>query len=311
MAIRRNKLLLAVAAALAATAWWQYRSLCLCSPSATGLPEREDSLTLLDSSKLTAVSPGYTYSHPLPEGARSIALDSLLLQPLSNRKWTAGGAPLAQAQLPLECAPAANHVAIHRLSVADEAGNIDRFTLIVVPEATAARFEQWVQQERTDSAWHGNLPPVYSSLLPGGVNPEPDRCRPRLWPALRKVHTQYHPGAAYEMRSAMQPEGSGHQAMYDAQGKLIRQGLGAGSADRASPRPWNLFHLKAHRDRDVIPFVWAAQLDGNPVNPKLFYRDFDAPLLRQGDHLAAYMAVRPAFHASRPELAPGVCAPER
>lgn len=169
-------------------------------------------------------------------------------------------------------------------------------------------FHSWFRAEQADLAWLETLPPVYSRLAPGNRNPEPESCQPRLWPTLTRIDNQLHPGAVYEMRSAPQADGSGHQATYDANGNLLRQGLAAGSADRASPgNGWNPLRLFAHLRRDVIPFILAAQLDGNPVRPTLFYLDLDSPIQNIGAHLRAYSQVRPTM-LPKPELAPGVCA---
>jgi len=94
--------------------------------------------------------------------------------------------------------------------------------------------------------------------------------------------------------------------VYDAAGKLIREGLGAGSADKGTPRLWG-FGLMKHLDRDVRPFVWAAQLDGNPVNAIWLYRDLNAPLVRLGDHVKAYQSVRPALANQPSEVPAGTC----
>jgi YD repeat-containing protein len=172
---------------------------------------------------------------------------------------------------------------------------------------TRQHFDEWLRAERADTAWLQSLPPVYSRLLPGNRNPEPEDCHPRRWPVLRPMKSNFHPGAAWEMRSTIQADGSGHQATYDAQGNLIRTGAGVGTADRASPRPYQLLRLLAHRNRDVKPFVWAAQLDGNPVQPALLYSGIDRPITRMGEHIADYLRVRPPFPSARREIEPGVC----
>lgn len=157
-------------------------------------------------------------------------------------------------------------------------------------------------------AWIERLPPVYSSLAADGLNPEPGGCNPRFWPSIRRVDTKYHPGAAWELRSVTAQDGSGHQAIYDVTGKLIRTTVAAGSADRVSPGfDLTFSRLRRHVDRDITPYVWAAQLDGNPVNPTPFFRDLDRPLIHQGRHLDQYLEVRPAFGPDRREFPPGVC----
>lgn len=296
--------------------WLRTRPNCASSFAGTAANSLSaDGLTLLDPAKLNASNLNhgrgirYTLPHVLRAGHPAVALDSLLLDGARRRAltWTVDGEPAANGRLLLTCEPPANRVAVRRIVVADGEGSRDEFVLVVIPTTTAVSFQEWLRVQREDVDWIRTLPPVYSSLGPGGSNPEPDHCHPKLWPVLRKVNGHYHPGAAYEMRSAIRQDGSGHQATYDAGGRLLRQAPGAGTADRASPRPYSIFRLIAHRDRDVLPFIWAAQLDGNPVNPQPLYSDFDAPLVREGDHLRAYMSVRPAFNPARQEVPPGVC----
>lgn len=177
----------------------------------------------------------------------------------------------------------------------------------VLPPQPSLGFDAWLRAEQADLAWTQNLPPVYSKLAPGNRNPEPESCQPRQWPTLRRIANQYHPGAAYEMRSTPRPDGSGMQATYDAQGNLIREGLAAGSADRAAPGSGvNLSRIWNHMQRDVIPFIRAAQLDGNAVRPTLFYSTLNAPIVHFGPHLRAYSKVRPTFGPVR-EIPPGTC----
>ena len=142
--------------------------------------------------------------------------------------------------------------------------------------------------------------------MPGFADPEPAHCPHDYWGPVHKLNSHLHPGGAYEMRSRAVGDGFGHQAVYDAQGNLIRTGLGAASADRATPRLLGLGFLK-HRDSDVRPFVWAAQLDGNPVNPLWLFRDLDAALVYLGPHLQDYMGVRPALVGSHGEVPAGSC----
>jgi hypothetical protein len=279
------------------------------------VPVTQQSFKLIDAERVKAsnlsAAGGFRYTAPyvLRPGNPVVELDSFLLDAARGRTltWTVEGKPVRHGRLVLTREPAENHTAVYRVAVAGAGVPPDHFTLVAIPSSTPRRFQAWLQAEQKDVGWIRALPPVYASLGPGGSNPEPEGCNPRFWPVLRSVDVRYHPGAAYEMRSAIREDGSGHQATYDAKGDLIRHGPGAGSADRASPRRFNPLRLIAHRDRDVIPFVWAAQLDGNPVNPAAFYADFDAPLLREGEHMKAYMRVRPAFGPFGREIPPGVC----
>lgn len=291
---------------VAAVYLWRARSCCGCA-----IPEAPSnrSLTILDASKLTGPSP-FTIRYIVGAADPSSLLESHLLPAARARTltWSIDGKIIAPGKFALPCEPVEDHVAAFRISVSDDAGATDEVILLSIPASTERKFRAWLEAERMDTGWLRALPPVYSSLLPGGTHPEPKTCSPKLWPVLRKTGNNFHPGAAYEMRSAIQPDGSGHQATYDASGKLLRDGLSAGSADRAAPRAFNIFRLIAHRDRDVLPFLWAAQLDGNRVNPKLFYSALDAPPFRQGENLEAYMRVRPAFHSTRREIPAGSCA---
>lgn len=78
----------------------------------------------------------------------------------------------------------------------------------------------------------------------------------------------YHPNATYGIRSI--PEDgvtSGAQAMYDDKGKLITDGLSAGTADKVSPNQDPGGHMRA----DVDPYDKARRLDGYYGGTK--YRD--------------------------------------
>jgi hypothetical protein len=297
-----------VAVLLVVVGWLYIRS--SCAPSLGAIPADSTGL-LIDPARVHADSKTYTLTHVFREGEPEFALDSMLRHNVRGRalRWTVDAKPVPTGRFRAPCEPAANHAGIHRIAVTDGKSR-DGFVLVVIPSATAAKFDTWLRAARQDMAWLQTLPPVYTHLLPGGANPEPDGCRPKVWPVLRRIGGHYHPGAAYEMRSAIQSNGSGHQATYDVNGQLLRLGTGAGSADRAAPRTYSIFRLIAHRDQDVLPFLWAAQLDGNPVNPRPFYTDFDVPLWREGDHLRAYMSVRPTNPAQK-EIPAGMCADGR
>jgi hypothetical protein len=239
--------------------------------------------------------------------AQPVELNSYLRADIASDSvtWQAGGAAVANGRLNGGSRPRDNHV--HSVTiVARTAAGADAFVLVIVPPSTARAFAEWLPRERAATGWIEALPPVYARLGPNYSNPEPETCKPRVWPTLRKIDTYYHPGAAYEMRSAVRPDGSGHQATYSAVGELLRTGAAAGSADRGSPTK-NPLQLLRHARADVIPYIWAAQLDGNPVNPALLYNNFDRPLIRQGEHIAEYLEVRPTYGPSRRELQPGQC----
>lgn len=243
------------------------------------------------------------------EARSSFNFEQLLLPgvPRNAVTWTVDGSPLTFAALSYGSVPELDHVSIYTVRVARKDGSgSDAFRVIITPPATRELYQRWLEKERGDLEWLNLLPPVYASLLPGFADPEPSHCPKDYWGSVQKLHSHLHPGGAYEMRSRAVGDGSGHQAVYDAQGNLIRTGLGAGSADRATPRFSGLGFLK-HRDRDVRPFVWAAQLDGNPVNPLWLFRDLDAALVYLRPHLQDYMKVRPALVGTHGEVPAGSC----
>jgi len=262
---------------------------------------------LLQANRL-GVSPGImTFTLEYAPG-QSFDLAQLLHEPGKGVLiWTVNGSELKGSLLQLKSAPKDDSVTIYTIGVHRERDErSDQFQLILLPASTRERFTAWLAHEQQDIGWLSLLPPVYSSLGPGLSDPEPKNCTKTHWEDVHKLDSNFHPGGAYEMRSRAVGEGHGHQAVYDSAGKLIRDGLGAGSADKGTPRLWG-FGLIKHRDRDVRPFVWAAQLDGNPVNPTWLFRDLDAPLVRQGDHLKGYQSVRPALANHPAEVAAGTC----
>jgi hypothetical protein len=226
--------------------------------------------------------------------------------PPESVTWRANGALVVNGQLDLGRKPDDNRVRTVLIAAKDAVHAEEVFALVIVPPSTPRKFADWLRHERENMAWVQSLPPIYARLGPNNSNPEPETCRPRFWPTLRRIDTHYHPGAAYEMRSVIRPDDSGHQATYASSGELLCTGVSAGSADRSAPG-YSLFRLIHHIQRDVTPYLWAAQLDGNPVNPAWFYMNFDRPLMRQGEHLQSYQEVRPVYGLSHREVIPGHC----
>ena len=109
------------------------------------------------------------------------------------------------------------------------------------------------------------------------------------------------------MRSIPQADGSGHQTCYRANGELITTGVSAGSADRVSPVYTDTRLL--HRNLDVWPFIWAAQLDGNPVEATavLVPVYLNRPMMHQGPRIGQYLNLRRPIPNAKPLLAPGEC----
>jgi hypothetical protein len=69
-----------------------------------------------------------------------------------------------------------------------------------------------------------------------------------------------HPNATYGIRSSPeQGKTAQAQAMYDARGKLITDGISAGTSDRVGPD----VDLTKHMRIDYRPFKWVQDLDAH------------------------------------------------
>jgi hypothetical protein len=139
----------------------------------------------------------------------------------------------------------------------------DRMVLVIVPQSTDDKYRDWVSGN-LDISWINELPSVYSSLSENHTDPEPrlSDCNSQRWLTVSPLDKEYHPFASYEMRSE-EINGHGHQACYNSNGDLIDKGISAGTADFShSSDP---FGENGHIAQDVLPFIWAGQLDGNPI----------------------------------------------
>jgi hypothetical protein len=187
---------------------------------------------------------------------------------------------------------------------------MDRLIVTVVPNSTVQSHNTWFTQWAANTAWLAELPAAYSALPAGNGNPEPVTCTNQYWEGVDVIESFYHPGAGFEMRSEETPNGHGHQACYTGGaggGTLITSGVAAGSADS---HHYSDIFTPSHRTEDVLPFVLAAQLDGNPVWVNdLFPMNLNRPMMYEGNHLQQYMQVRPPIPNNKPFLAPEACGP--
>lgn len=96
----------------------------------------------------------------------------------------------------------------------------------------------------------------------------------------------------------------GHQATYRADGTLIAESIAAGTADYVAPCfSWDEWIVDNHRREDVVPYVRALQLDGNPavpanmtdISPFLFLLNISRPAIYQGNNVQKYMQCRPSL----------------
>jgi hypothetical protein len=160
-----------------------------------------------------------------------------------------------------------------------------------------------IEQNR-DRTWVQKLPAPYESLNELSSNSQYNNVQfPNgKWnPSTQVDKTSYmHHDAVYETRSYAVEGGHGHQATYDNNGNLIRNGIAAGSADFVAPE--GLSGKQNHKQFDVIPFIQAVQMDGNPCYPRfvtiissLIPTHFTRPCLYQGENLNLYFNYRPAL----------------
>jgi hypothetical protein len=233
----------------------------------------------------------------------------------ANVRWTVNGAVRTSGTLDYGSEPGEDNISKFEIKAVHEFCSnstnpfcSDQMILVVVPQVTLDNMNNWINSQNT--AWLSGLPEPYSSLKNGTEDPEPGNCDPQRWKdSVGSISTNFHPNAAYEMRSEVLSEGHGHQATYTPSGELIREGMGAGTADFVSP---GILTFPGHVSEDVEPFVWAAQLDGNPVESiveVLSLRiDLTEPLMHRGDKLDDYLIYRPTFNPSnKSELGEGNC----
>lgn len=165
----------------------------------------------------------------------------------------------------------------------------DRLIIVVVPPATVQSFSNWHVQEQSDTNWLSEMPRPYAPLY-YPYDPEPVEVDPQRWQEPKVTNTYYHPAGYYDMRSEVTSGFHGHQAIYDSNGAIVENGVSAGTADRVAPTGAT---FALHTEVDVIPFVWACQLDGNPCNGTFLYANMTAPIMYSGGNLRKYLEVRP------------------
>ena len=169
---------------------------------------------------------------------------------------------------------------------------VDSFILVVYPPSTETSYTAWVTRNVARGSWWTVLPKPYATLGSGNSDPEPATCSPQLWQGVSTSFLTYHPGASFQMRSES-VAGHGHQATYNAVGALILSGIGAGTADWAEAGL-----LTGHSEEDVKPYIWAAQLDGNPITQTFFGNGVNGTFMRQANRLDQYLSLRPPLTGS-------------
>ncbi len=194
---------------------------------------------------------------------------------------------------------------------------LDDMWIVINSPDTRRRFDEWCTNN-VSTAWATSLPKPFDRILlstnavTGAVTPlDPEPGNPNEWSPPVSHSTWLHHNAVYEMRTVTGIAGEhGHQATYDSTGRLIRSTIAAGTADFRRPYVsvlWSSGTIPngfAHRDADVLPFIMALQLDGNPVIPVDTWRNLNRQCLRQGEHTDAYIARRPILPSGTQPLVP-------
>ncbi len=200
--------------------------------------------------------------------------------------WKKDGSSMESSVLNYDNKPNEGDIDDYAINVCSENGTVfDRLIVVVYPVETKTAFDEWCV-EYVDTAWVNVLPPVYSRLGDGNSDPEPGVLN-QSWLGPNVLNSFYHHEAAFDMRS-LSFDGHGHQATYSTTGILIPSGISAGTADFE----WHLDIIgQDHVSEDVLPFVWAAQLDGNPVEYAGLNMTY--ALIRKSSSLDQYFARRP------------------
>lgn len=176
---------------------------------------------------------------------------------------------------------------------------LDQFWLVVYSPETEAFYTTW-QTMNSSLAWTVGLPQPYEQLemvFEGSIPSfqKPSHGATSLWSNVSPVVSWLHHNAVYSMRSNNTGP-SGHQSCYDSNGSLITNTIAAGTADRYKPLSFRLASMaEMHRQQDVLPFLRALVLDGNPAFPNAEWKPTNLirPCLYQGSYTDDYIARRP------------------
>ena len=230
---------------------------------------------------------------------------------VANINWTVNGTAQDSSVYDYGDIPDINEMNSFRVEAVHQYDSnlSDRMILVIVPETTQTNYNNW-KNNNADTGWTDDLPKVYSTLAADRGDPEPADCDSDWWGDVRDLQNEYHPFADRQIRSE-EINGHGHQACYDSSGNLIKGGLSAGTAD------WgyylNPYGPNGHIDQDVLPFIWAAQLDGNPVQgtpgSTRVPDDLSHPLMYRGSNLNTYLMLRPPLTGTNNLVTQGMCVP--
>ena len=187
----------------------------------------------------------------------------------------------------------------------DEFAPLDYLWIVVYSTRSKEQYDKWKTSE-TNLTWTVLLPKPFASLgiatnSMGLVKPIGTNGVAWKAPTLIDSSSYMHHNAVHEMRSYSISGGHGHQATYDDKGMLIEETIAAGTSDKVSPASLWDGTTTEHRDQDVLPYIRALQIDGNPILtdngtgilPNWVPTRFIRPCLFQGSETDEYLARRP------------------
>jgi len=187
----------------------------------------------------------------------------------------------------------------------------DQIFIVVNNHSTKTLFDDWYTRFSVETNWLAELPAAYNALGPNNSDPEP--ASPNLWEGVTTPGKYYHHTTMMQMRSQPTANWHGHQACYNNTGAFIASGVCAGSADFGH---WKNFSHNAfvmitgsparpsHEELDVLPFIRALQLEGNPSRGGIRNMYLTHALVYSGDYIKKYFDCRPAEPNGKALLAP-------
>lgn len=179
---------------------------------------------------------------------------------------------------------------------------MDRMWIVLYSSDLKTGYDSW-KTKFSGLTWTTSLPPVYPSIaLSTNGNGAVSLVKQDYpgWERPHAISSYLHHDAVYEMRSESVGI-HGHQATYRADGTVIETTLAAGTADYSHPLSthahWPTLIQDDHYVNDVVPFLRALSLDGNPgiYNSRYIPTNLTRPCLYQGININEYILRRPTF----------------
>ena len=162
----------------------------------------------------------------------------------------------------------------------DQSGVVfDRLWVVINSPDALTKFNEWVA-DNADFNWTTNLPQVYSKIRYDSnfeaFHPEPNS---PVWEKPERKTSLLHHNTGFvraEMETKQLDGEYSNQAWYDENGNLIETPFFAGRPKKFGRNNPEDRHFINYNKEEIYPFLYAAQLDGNPVHG--FFHEEDAPI---------------------------------